>query len=145
MSIFHLRLPMAFIFHSLYCKPGLAPLMNVLFEGRHDFRLSSSDRELSGNVWNRPLGSFMVDMGISSNIIKSPSPKCYMTFWKMTIYSDTLNWSDITPICVLITEMDLITDFDLINKYREVSIELLNGCGYPTEDAYSSGYLVLSH
>ena len=24
--------------------------------------------------------SFMVDMGISSNIMKSPSPKCYMTF-----------------------------------------------------------------
>ena len=24
-------------------------------------------------------------MGISSNIIKSPSPKCYMTFWDMTI------------------------------------------------------------
>ena len=27
----------------------------------------------------------MVDMGISSNIMKSPSPKCYMTFWDMTI------------------------------------------------------------
>ena len=36
---------------------------------------------MSWNVWNRPSGSFMVDMGISSNIMKSPSPKCYMTFW----------------------------------------------------------------
>ena len=36
-------------------------------------------------------GSFMVDMGISSNIMKSPSPKSYMTFWDMVIYSDTLN------------------------------------------------------
>ena len=27
----------------------------------------------------------------------------------------------------------------------EVSIERCNGCGYPTEDAYSSGHLVLSH
>ena len=42
----------------------------------------------------------MVDMGISSNIMKVPSPKCYMTFWDMTIYNDTLNWSDITPICL---------------------------------------------
>ena len=36
----------------------------------------------------RPSGSFMVDMGISSNIKKSPSPKCYMTFWNMTIYNE---------------------------------------------------------
>ena len=27
---------------------------------------------MSGNVWNRPSGSFMVDIGISSNIMKSP-------------------------------------------------------------------------
>ena len=59
---------------------------------RRDFHLSSSDRDMSWNVWNRPSGSFMVDMGISSNIMKSPSPKCYTTFWDMTIYNDTLNW-----------------------------------------------------
>ena len=29
--------------------------------------------------------------------MKSPSPKCYMTFWDMVIYSDTLNWSNISP------------------------------------------------
>ena len=65
---------------------------------------------MSRNVWNRPSGSFMVDMVISSNIMKSPSPKCYITFWDMAIYSDTLNWSDITPICEPNTELDLITD-----------------------------------
>ena len=59
----------------------------------------------------------MVDMGISSKIMKSPSPKCYMTFWDMTIYNVTLNWSDITSICELITELDFITDFDLITKF----------------------------
>ena len=53
-------------------------------------------------------------MGISSNIMNSPSPKCYMTFWDMTIYNDTLNRSDITPIWELIIELDFITDFDLI-------------------------------
>ena len=57
--------------------------------GRRDFHLSSSDRDMSWNVWNRPSGSFMVDMGISSNIMKSPFPKCYMTFLDM--YNDTLN------------------------------------------------------
>ena len=73
---------------------------------------------MSGNVWNRLSGSSMVEMGISSNIMKYPSPKCYMTFWDMTINSDTLNWSDNLPICALITELGLITDFDLITKFR---------------------------
>ena len=59
----------------------------------------------------------MVDMRISSNIMKSPFTKCYTTFWEMTMYNDILNWSDITPICELITELDLITDFDLITKF----------------------------
>ena len=61
--------------------------------------------------------------------IKSHFPKCYITFCDMTIYSDTLNWSDITPICELITELDLITDFDLIIEFREVSLEHCNVCG----------------
>ena len=116
-AIFHLRQSMVFLSHSSYGMPGLAPLMNVLFWGRRDFHLSSSDRDMSWNIWNRPSESFMVDMGISSNIMKSSSPKCYMTFWDMTIYNDTLNWSDITPICELITELDLITDFDFITKF----------------------------
>ena len=117
-AIFHLRQPMmSMISHSSYGIPGLAPLMNVLFWERRDFHLSSSDRDMSWNVWNRPSRCFMVDMGISSNIMKSPSPKYYMTFWNMTIYKDTLNWSDISPICEHITELDFITDFDLITKY----------------------------
>ena len=28
-----------------------------------------------------------------------------------------------------ITELDVITNFDLITKFREVSIEYCNGCG----------------
>ena len=59
----------------------------------------------------------MVDMGISSNIMKSPFHKYYMTVCDMTIYKDTLNWSDITPICELITELDFHTDFDLITEF----------------------------
>ena len=59
----------------------------------------------------------MVDMGISSNIMKSPSPKCYIIFLDMTIYNDTLNWSDITPICEFITELDFNTNIDLITEF----------------------------
>ena len=51
-----------------------------------------------------------------SGTMKSPSPKYYMTFWDI-IYHDILNWSDMTIICELITELDFITDFDLITKF----------------------------
>ena len=40
----------------------------------------------------------MVCMGILQNNMRTPFPECYTTFWRMTIYSDTLHWSDITPI-----------------------------------------------
>ena len=73
-AIFHLRQPMVFLSHSSYGMPGLAPLMNVLFKGRRDFHLSSSDRDMLWKVWNRPSESFMVDMGISSNIRSLPFP-----------------------------------------------------------------------
>ena len=103
---------------------------------------------MSGNVWNPPSGSFMVDMGISSNIMKYPSPKCFMTFWDMPIYSDTLNWSDITPICELITELDLITNFNppyfeaeyclfcgrrrvAVARYRMICLVLVNSHLFP--------------
>ena len=36
----------------------------------------------------------------------------------MVIYSDTLNWSKITPIFEALAELDLITNFDLITKFR---------------------------
>ena len=56
----------------------------------------------------------MVGTGIWSNIMRSPSPECYTTFWMMTIYSDTLHWSGITPI------FDPITDLEFITFYRVV-------------------------
>ena len=67
---------------------GLAPLMNVLFRERRDFHVSCGQGYVREH-FNRPTGSSMVDMGISSNIVKFPFPKCYMAFWDMTLYSDT--------------------------------------------------------
>ena len=73
-----------------------------------------------GYVMERLKSSLRKFYGLYGDLInhymKSPSPKCYMTFWDMTKYNDTLNWSDITPICELITELDFNTDFDLITE-----------------------------
>ena len=63
----------------------------------------------------------------------------------MTIYSDTLHWWGITPVFDPITDLDLITDFDLLPNCDRVPSNICNGCDMPTEDAYSSGHLVLSH
>ena len=56
-------------------------------------------------------------MGISSSIMKSPSPKSYMTFWDITIYNDTLKWSDFTSICKLITELNLLPILTLLPNF----------------------------
>ena len=83
--------------------------------------------------------------GVLSNITRSPSPECYTTFWMMTIYSDTLHWSGITLLFDPITDPDLITEFDFLPNCERFPWIICNGCGMPTEDAYSSGHLVLSY
>ena len=50
----------------------------------------------------------MVGTGILSNNMRSPSPECYTTFWMVTIYSDTLHWSGITPILTLFLILTLL-------------------------------------
>ena len=49
-----------------------APVLNVLSWERCDFHVSFSGRDKSKNVWIRPSGNYMVDMGISSNIMNPP-------------------------------------------------------------------------
>ena len=48
-----------------------------------------------------------------------------MTFWGVTIYSDTLHWSDISLTRGHLPKQDFITNFDRITKFREVSMERL--------------------
>ena len=48
-----------------------------------------------GYVGKRLKSSLMKLYGRYGDLNK-PSPKCYMTFWGMTVYSDTLHWLDIT-------------------------------------------------
>ena len=85
----------------------------------------------------------MVGTGILSNNMRSR--ECYTTFWMMAIYIDTLHWSGITPIFGHITDLNLITEFDLLPNCERFPWNICNGCGMPTEDAYSSGPVVLSH
>ena len=70
-----------------------------------------------GYVKERLRSSIRKFYGRYGDLIKQyevPSPECYTTFWMMTIYSDTLHWSGITPIFDPITDLDLITEFDFL-------------------------------
>ena len=64
-----------------------------------------------------------------------PSPECYTTFWMMTIYSDTLHWSGITPILIW-TLLPKLTFYLIKRSFHRI---------FATEDTYSSGHLVMSH
>ena len=75
-AIYQLHSPMASLSHSLYDVPRLAPRMDVLFWGQHEFQISFSNRDMSRNAWNRHWRSFMVDRGILSNNMTFPSHKC---------------------------------------------------------------------
>ena len=44
-----------------------------------------------------------------------------------------------------ITDLDLITEFDFLPNCARFPYNICNRCSMPTEDAYSSRHLVLSH
>ena len=94
--MFHLRQPMA-----LYLTDNT--ICQGLFFTYEWFILSSarlSDKDLGqGYVRERlklSLREFCdrYSFGIISNNMKYPSPKCYMSFWGMTTYSDTLHFTN---------------------------------------------------
>ena len=96
-AIFQPRPPMASLFRSLYGMPGLAPRMNALSWGRRDFQISYSNRDTSGNAWNRHWGSFMVDTGSYQTIWSFPhtNVKWHSVTWSYTM--TTPYWSDFVP------------------------------------------------
>ena len=75
-AIFHLQQPMVCLSHISYGIPGLDSHAYFILRARCDFYASFSDSDMSGNVWN-PTGNSLLDMEISSNIMKSPSPNVY--------------------------------------------------------------------
>ena len=109
-AIFQPRQRMVFLYHSSYCMPGLAPLMI----GRHGFHLSSSAKDMSLNVWNRPSGSLMVDMGSHQTLWSLSLPN---VTWHSGTWPCTMAPSIDQTFHQLITELDFITDFDLITNF----------------------------
>ena len=63
----------------------------------------------------------MVGTDILSNNMRPPSPECYTTFWIMTIYSDILHCSGITPMVDPITDLDIITKFEFLPNFERFS------------------------
>ena len=82
----------------------------------------------------------MVGTEILSNNMRSPSPECYTpSGWLPSIVTPS-----ITPIFDPMTDLDLTTEFDFLPNCERFPKNICNGCGMPTEDAYSSRHLVLS-
>ena len=69
-AMFHLRRPTVFV---SWCARA-CPSYQRLFWERRDCHKSFSGRDVSRNVWGRPSEYSMVDIRISSNIMKSFTP-----------------------------------------------------------------------
>ena len=48
-------------------------------------------------------------------------------------------------IFVLVTDLDLIIELDILPNCGRFQWDICNGCSMPTENAYSSEHVVLSH
>ena len=67
----------------------------------------------------------MVRTGILSNNMRSPEYNT--TFWMMTIYSDTLYWSGITPILTLLLIWTLLPNVTFYRITRGLHITFATG------------------
>ena len=137
----------AFISHNSYNMPGAGSSYDCLILKATSTFISFFGQTYVGECLKSSFKKFYCRYGDLINNMKSPSAKYYMIFWSMTICSDTFRWSDITFSRYLVTELYLITDFDIIDNLREVSIEHIQrerlangGCFH-----YSFEHLVLSH
>ena len=63
-------------------------------------------------------------------------------WWPSTV-TDSIN-RDITRILDPVNDLDLITEFNFLPNSGRFPLSISNGCGMPTEDAYSPGHMVLS-
>ena len=128
---------MAFLSQNSSDTPYLFSLMNVLFWVWYDFPISFSGRNKSRKFFGRygdltnqyeiPLSRMLLDILEDDHIQwHPPLIRNYTNFWHFTDL-DLINESVFLPNCV------------------RFPWNICNGCGKPTEDAYSSGQLVLSH
>ena len=87
-ATYQFRPSMRSLSHSLYDMPGIAPRMNVLFWGGHNFQISFSNRDTSRKDWNRHWRHLVVDTWLLSNNTKFLSHEFYMIFCSLTKYND---------------------------------------------------------
>ena len=125
--IFHLRRPIAFLSLSLsrYARTSSAYKCFIL----RARRLSSEATQTGiprGTLEIVISGNFMVYTGIFSSNMKSTSHDCQMTVWHDDhSYSDFLNRSGLSSNLMTITDLDLISEFDLLPNYAVASMEHL--------------------
>ena len=84
----HLRPPMAFLSHNSSDTPGLAPLINVIPLMRAvQLSIGFSDSDMSRNVWNRLLRSYMIGTEILPNNMMPPLPNVtrHSGWWPYTV------------------------------------------------------------
>ena len=119
------------------CKCFILWAMRLLYKLR---------RDTLQNICNRLIGSSMVDTGILSNNMKSPSPKCHMPIWDMIMCSDTLQWLAITVTRDVVIELEIFTFFYLLTKCSEISIDHLQRVritsGHPVPPNLGLAYVV---
>ena len=118
--------PIGFSYHSWYSMPWLAPLLNDLIWGWHEFHIYKFfGQGYVGNIWNRLLGSSIVEMGSHQTIWSRPLLNIaqHSGTWPYTLAPS------IDQTChKIVTKLDLITAFDLIYKFQEVSTAMDVAC-----------------
>ena len=125
---------MAFLSHSLYHMPGLAPQISGLFWGPDDFRVSYSNRDIS--IVERLKMSFrklyMVDARMLLNNMKSSCRECSKTFWSSTSYSDFPTDQTFHQFYDLDTELDIDQICEWFPGTISNKCDMLAGNAYPS-------------
>ena len=81
------------VIYTLMIGQDLLLLRIVYYEGNAAFEWASRTWTCH---WTLQLSFRSFETGRLSNNMKSSSPECYVTFWNMTMYNDTINLSDIS-------------------------------------------------
>ena len=135
---------MAFLSHNSSDTPGHASIMNVLWMRAMRLTNKVLGHRYVKARWRSPLRKLYGRYGDLIKEYEAPSPEYYTTFWMMSLYSDNLHWSGITPILTLLLILILLQNstFHLIARGFQRTFATDAAC---QQDAYSSRHLVLSH
>ena len=99
----------------------------ISFWGWCNFQISFSGRDVRESLKSSLRKYYSPYMRILANTMKFPSPEFYTTFWSMTKMQRHPPSIKLTYDVVI--KLNLITEFDLFTKFREVSIKHLQPSG----------------